>query len=132
MVEDRRIKHGSRSRVKAGCTCDVCTKAALRFEWADARKKDPSRDEYQGRAVGMSDIGWIILQVRKMSEDKTLPASKRARARWWYNRLTLAEQAPATPIVTESGGRRRSHNGRRQVSTDLAWDGPYQRPLIET
>ena len=80
----------------------------------------------------MSDIGWIILQVQQMSEDRSIPTVKRERARWWYNKLTLAESAPATPIVTESGGRRRSHNGRRLTASDLKWDGPDLRPLMET
>ncbi|QIG57980.1 hypothetical protein SEA_PAULODIABOLI_296 [Microbacterium phage PauloDiaboli] len=131
--EDWRIKHGTKSRIKAGCTCEVCKSAVIRLEWEKLRvaeSKKVAKSPVEG--VGMSDIGWIILQVQRMAEDKSIPARKRERARWWYQKLTLADYAPATPIVTQSGGRRRSHNGRRQVATDMQWDGTYKRPLIET
>lgn len=80
----------------------------------------------------MTDLGWIVLQVQKMSEDMTVPAKKRARARQWYQHLTMADAASATPVITQSGGRRRSHNAKRQYATDMEFHGPYRRTMIET
>lgn len=131
--EDWRVKHGTNSRIKAGCECEVCKSAVIRLEWDKLRvaeSKKSTKSPVEG--VGMSDIGWIILQIQRMAEDKGIPARKRERARWWYQKLTLAECAPATPIVTQSGGRRRSHNARRQIAAEMAWNGPNIRPLIET
>ncbi len=126
VVEDWRIKHGSASRVKAGCECDLCTKARRTIK---IKKAQPA---HTPEAVGMTDVGWIVLQIQRMAEDRSVPAWKRARAREWYHRLTYADSAPATSIVTESGGRRRSHNGRRTVAADMLWNGTYKKQLIET
>jgi hypothetical protein len=126
--EDWRIRHGTKSRVAAGCECDLCKKAARSFEIASKQPKEASAP----LAVGMTDVGWIVLQIQRMAEDRSIPAAKRARARWWYQRLTYADSASATSIVQESGGRRRSHNARRLVASDLEYSGDYKRPLIQT
>lgn len=131
-LPDQRIKHGSKSRVAAGCTCDVCKKAVIRLEWDEKRKKESRKDEYQGRAVGMTDLGYIVLKCQEMADNRNLPARVRERARYWYNKLTYADAAPATPMVTQSGGRRRSHNARRQTAAELQWSGEYRTQLIET
>lgn len=124
--EDWRIKHGTASRVKAGCRCILCSRKARSIEI----EKNYTKDEVLPIG-GMTDIGWIILQIQAMAEDKSVPAAKRARARWWYDKLTLADSAPATPVLVQSGGRRRSHNDRRQTATDLLYTGQYTRPLKE-
>ncbi|UVG35168.1 hypothetical protein SEA_CECE_156 [Microbacterium phage Cece] len=126
VMENWRIKHGTVSRVKAGCRCSLCARKARSIE---IEKNLPKEEALP--VGGMTDIGWIVLQIQAMSEDKSVPAAKRARAKWWYDRLVMADSAPATPIVLQSGGRRRSHNDRRVVASDLQWSGMYTRPLKE-
>lgn len=129
---DKRRIHGTKSRLRAGCVCEICLAAKPYIEWGTIRKRVNAKERFTAEGVGMTDIGWIVLQIQRMAEDKSVPAAKRARAREWYHRLTYADSAPATSIVAESGGRRRSHNARRQVATDMQWHGPSKRPLIET
>ncbi len=76
-----------------------------------------------------SPQGYIIMELQRISEDLSESAERRRKARAWFDKLTMADSLPATPIQSDSGGRRRSHSAGREFVKEAEYQG-YDRPYV--
>ncbi|URP22304.1 hypothetical protein SEA_BIG4_271 [Microbacterium phage Big4] len=78
-----------------------------------------------------SPEGYIIFRLQQIAEDRHEPMHRRERARKWYDHLTKADSPSCYPIVSQSGGRRRTKGDRAEFATETMYHGSYKQPEPE-
>lgn len=82
----------------------------------------------ENHIVQFTPEGYIIFRLQQIAEDVHEPMQRRERARRWYDHLTKADSPSSTPIVYQSGGRRRSRSVGREFAKEAEYQG-YDRDV---